>query len=120
MKKAIYLIAAWFLLTLPAEAELQPVKLSDISESPKTPLFMRGIFALTLGSLLLLPVVSPTPSYSAEEKVQPDALGLLQKAHGQLEVAVKYAELALSPHQSGLGGRQAAHHCLSGIAEGFR
>ncbi len=26
MKKAIYLIAAWFLLTLPAEAQLQPVK----------------------------------------------------------------------------------------------
>ena len=68
--------------------------------------FMNVIGTLTLGSLLVLPIVIPALSYG-EEKVQEDAMSLLRKAHGQLEIAMKYAELALSPHQPGTGWHRA-------------
>ncbi|WP_443147743.1 hypothetical protein [Nitrospira sp.] len=55
-----------------------------------------------LGSLLFLPNIGPTPAYSAEE-TQEDALSILFKANGQLDVAMKYGELALSPNQPGSG-----------------
>lgn len=63
---------------------------------------LKAICALTLVSLIILPVMSPTPSQSAE-KVEKDALTHLLLAHGQLNVAMHYADLALSPHQPGHG-----------------
>lgn len=80
-------------------------------------LFRRELLILMVGSLLFLPGISATPGYSAE-KVQEDALSILFKANGQLDVAMKYGELALSPNQPGSGWHrdnvQRAMNVLSG------
>jgi hypothetical protein len=60
----------------------------------------------TVSSLLL--VIGPSPSQSAEpEKGQASTHESLMKAHEQLEIALHYAELAISPHQPGHGWHRA-------------
>lgn len=66
-----------------------------------------AIIALMAGSMLSL-VIAPAPARSAEpEKGPSSAHELLMKAHGQLEIAIHYAELAVAPHQPGTGWHQA-------------
>ncbi len=77
----------------------------------------RGLSIVMLGSLLLFPIIAPTPGHGGE-KIQEDALSILFKANGQLDVAMKYGELALSPNQPGSGWHrdnvQRAMNVLSG------
>jgi hypothetical protein len=51
--------------------------------------------------------VAPLPAQAAEEKGPVSAHELLMKAHEQLEIAMHYAELAVSPHQPGVGWHKA-------------
>lgn len=62
--------------------------------------------ALAVTALLWLSVV-PLPAQSAEEKGPASTHDLLMKAHEQLEIAKHYAELAVSPHQPGVGWHKA-------------
>jgi hypothetical protein len=47
--------------------------------------------------------VAPLPAQATEEKGPASTHDLLMKAHEQLGIALHYAELAVSPHQPGMG-----------------
>jgi hypothetical protein len=51
--------------------------------------------------------MAPLPAQSAEEKGPATTHELLMKAHDQLEIALHYAELAVAPHQPGVGWHKA-------------
>lgn len=61
---------------------------------------------LAVAALLWLSL-APLPVQAAEEKGPASSHELLLKAHDQLEIAIHYAELAVAPHQPGLGWHRA-------------
>ncbi|RPH77474.1 MAG: hypothetical protein EHM80_12435 [Nitrospiraceae bacterium] len=66
-----------------------------------------AIVALMTVSALSL-VIAPTPARSAEPEKGPSSTHeTLMKAHEQLEIAIHYAELAVAPHQPGVGWHKA-------------
>jgi len=52
-------------------------------------------------------VTGPVPAWSAESEKAASAHELLMKAHEQLGIAIHYAELAVGPHQPGMGWHRA-------------
>jgi len=52
--------------------------------------------------------MAPLQAQAAEEKKGPATTHeLLMKAHDQLEIALHYADLAVAPHQPGVGWHKA-------------
>jgi hypothetical protein len=65
------------------------------------------IVAFLVGSTLSL-ILGPVPARGAEQEKGPASTHeLLMKAHDQLEIALHYAELAVAPHQPGVGWHKA-------------
>ncbi len=79
--------------------------------------WMYVLCVVAFGGMMALPVGGASSVYAAE-KPHGEALSLLIKAHAQLEIAKKYAELALTPYQPGTGWHSAhiqrAMNVLSG------
>ncbi|MDP1948440.1 MAG: hypothetical protein Q8L77_13170 [Nitrospirota bacterium] len=66
-----------------------------------------AIVALMAASTLSL-VIAPAPARSAEpEKGSSSSHEILMKAHEQLRIAIHYSELAIAPHQTGMGWHRA-------------
>ena len=55
----------------------------------------------------LVCATGPAPAWSAEPEKSASAHELLMKAHEQLGIAIHYAELAVGPHQPGMGWHRA-------------
>lgn len=60
-----------------------------------------------MAAATLSSVITPGVARSAEPEKAASAHGLLMKAHEQLGIAIHYAELAVGPHQPGMGWHRA-------------
>lgn len=76
--------------------------LKHLSAKTKTMAIVAVMAAATLSS-----VITPGVARSAEPDKAASAHELLMKAHEQLGIAIHYAELAVGPHQPGMGWHRA-------------